>query len=66
MDTTRVTFRKLSPAEIRDYLTAVRPFACAGAYALQGGGGAIIRRIEGDPTTVIGLPMGLLKKLLGS
>ncbi len=63
-ETARVALRPLSPGEIRAYLAAVRPFACAGAYALQGGGGAVIRRIDGDPTAVIGLPLGLLRRLL--
>ncbi|MCC6185200.1 MAG: Maf family protein, partial [Microthrixaceae bacterium] len=29
----------------------------AGAYALQGQGAALVESIEGDPTTVIGLPL---------
>lgn len=64
VETARVTFRALSRRDIVRYVKAIRPLACAGAYALQGGGAAIIRRIDGDPTAVVGLPMGLLRTLL--
>lgn len=64
VESTRVTLRALSRREIIYYVKTVKPFSCAGAYALQGGGAAIIRRIVGDPTTVVGLPMELLRRLL--
>ena len=28
----------------------------AGGYAIQGAGAALVERVEGDPTTVVGLP----------
>ena len=36
----------------------------AGGYAIQGAGAALVERVEGDPTTVIGLPVGALAALL--
>lgn len=60
----RVSIRRMSAAGIRAYVKAVRPVNCAGAYALQGGGTAIIEKISGDPSTVVGLPVNLLMRLL--
>ena len=64
VDTVRVTLRAWSPRQIAAYVAAVRPFHCAGAYALQEGGTALIERIQGDPATVVGLPIGLVARLL--
>ncbi|MFH1135211.1 MAG: Maf family protein [Pseudomonadota bacterium] len=56
-ESTLVEFRKLSPAEIRGYIGSGEPMDKAGAYAIQGGGGSLTRRIEGSYTNVIGLPL---------
>lgn len=56
--------RKLTEQEIRKYVSAVKPWQYAGAYALQNGGSAIIDFIRGDPTTVIGLPISLTATLI--
>jgi len=64
VDEAAVTIRRLSDAERRAYIRAIEPFNCAGAYALQGGGAAIIRCLRGDPSTVVGLPMELVSRLL--
>lgn len=63
-DETSVTFRKLTGAECRAYVNALEPFHCAGGYALQAGGTAIIQNLNGDPSTVVGLPMELTARLL--
>lgn len=63
--TARVRLRLLTTDEIREYVRRTRPWHCAGAYALQGAGAAIIADIRGDPTTIIGLPMVLTTKILG-
>ena len=53
----RVVFKKLSNRVIDEYLATIDPFDKAGAYAAQGTGGAIIARIIGSRSNVIGLPL---------
>ena len=52
----RVTFRALSPKEIADYIATGEPFDKAGAYGIQGIGGAFITHVEGSRDNVMGLP----------
>ena len=54
---TAVTFKSLSPAEIRWYCESREPMGKAGAYGIQGLGGAFVSRIEGTYTGVMGLPV---------
>jgi septum formation protein len=61
---TRVRFRVLEPAEIDWYLGRGEWPERAGAYAIQGAGAALVARIEGDYTTVVGLPLASLIELL--
>ncbi|MGI9087529.1 MAG: Maf family protein [Chthoniobacterales bacterium] len=53
----RVEFHPLSDAQIREYLAKISPLDKAGAYAAQGAGREIIRRLRGSYSNVIGLPM---------
>lgn len=55
--TTEVAFKTLSPAEIEWYLKTGEPFDKAGAYAIQGIGTFLVRRIDGSYTNVVGLPV---------
>ena len=59
-----IELRAWCPSKIHRYVSAARPFDCAGAYALQGGGASIVAAIRGDPSTVIGLPLTLVERLL--
>jgi len=52
-----VVFKKLSDQMINDYLAKIDPLDKAGAYAAQGHGRDIIRRIVGSRSNVIGLPL---------
>jgi septum formation protein len=52
----RVTFRKLTDAEIDDYIATDEPFDKAGAYGIQGIGGGFIAHVEGLRDNVMGLP----------
>lgn len=54
--TTRITFKKLSESDISKYVTTTEPFGKAGAYALQGNGIFFVKEIEGEKSTVYGLP----------
>jgi len=61
---TRVTFNPLRAGAIRRIVARMRPLDKAGGYAVQGDGGALIARIDGSRTNVIGLPMELLRREL--
>ena len=54
--TATVRFREVSAAEIEAYVASGEPLDRAGAYAIQGGAGAFLDRLEGSLTAVIGLP----------
>lgn len=55
--TATVTMAPFGPAEIDWYIRSGEPMDKAGAYAVQGLGAALVERVDGDPTTVIGLPL---------
>ena len=54
---TAVFFRTLADYEIRTYLNTGEPFDKAGAYAIQGIGGAFVESISGCYYNVVGLPI---------
>ena len=62
--TTRVQFAPLSAAEIDAYVATGEPLQCAGGFALEGRGGALVERIEGCYSNVIGLSLPLLRRWL--
>jgi septum formation protein len=55
--TTDVSFKKLSAKEIDWYINSGEPFDKAGAYAIQGLGTFLVKRINGSYTNVVGLPV---------
>lgn len=61
---TTVHFADVSDAEIEAYVASGEPLHVAGAFTLDGRGGAFVERIEGDPGNVIGLSLPLLRRLL--
>ena len=62
--TTRVQFAPLTAAEIEAYVATGEPLQCAGGFALEGRGGALVERIEGCFSNVIGLSLPLLRRWL--
>jgi septum formation protein len=54
---TDVSFKKLSAKEIDWYIKSGEPFDKAGAYAIQGIGTCLVKRINGSYTNVVGLPV---------
>lgn len=64
--TARVVMRSDEDHAITKYLETGESLGRAGAYSIQGAGGALIDRIEGDYTTVVGLPLRVVAKLLES
>ena len=63
---TRVSFRRLTPRDLAHYLGSGEWEGRAGAYAIQGLGGSLVERIEGDYLNVVGLPGALLVELLAT
>jgi septum formation protein len=63
-ESTRVWFRRLKPAEITAYVRTGEPMDKAGAYAIQGGAAAFVRKIEGDYSNVVGLPLSRVVEAL--
>ena len=63
-ESTAVTFRELGPDAVERYLASGEWEGRAGAYAIQGLGGRLVERIEGDYLNVVGLPGALLVSLL--
>lgn len=61
---TSVTFRPLTARDLARYLASGEWEGRAGAYAIQGRGAALVKRIEGDYLNVVGLPGALLVRLL--
>lgn len=64
IDVTKVFIRKLSSQEIDNYVASGEPMDKAGAFAIQGLGAVIIKRIEGDFMGAMGLPLFILAKEL--
>ena len=63
-DETRVEFYDVTDEEIRNYIATGDPLDKAGSYGVQGRGCFLVKRIEGDYFTVVGLPIAhLLKEL---
>ncbi len=58
-----VTFRVLSLPEVDAYVATGEPLDKAGAYAIQGAGAALVDRVAGSFTNVVGLP---LSEVLGA
>ena len=65
VDTTRVRMRPFDEATARAYAASGEPLDKAGAYGIQGRGGALVRGVEGDYFTVMGFPVSLFIDLLG-
>ena len=58
IDETIVHFRKLSEAEIENYLRLDEPYDCAGSFKVESRGVILFDSIESqDPTGLQGLPL---------
>ncbi len=54
---TEVWFKNLDSDEINWYLSTEEPYDKAGAYAIQGKGAFMVKKINGSYTNVVGLPL---------
>jgi septum formation protein len=59
-----VRFAAPSDAEIAAYVASGEPLAVAGAFSIDGLGGAFVASIDGHPSTVIGLSLPALREML--
>jgi septum formation protein len=60
----RVQFAELSQKQIEAYIASGEPFGKAGAYGIQGLGGAFIPSIQGSYSGIMGLPIYETQQLL--
>ncbi|MCP2325458.1 septum formation protein [Hamadaea flava] len=61
---TVVHFADISDAELDAYVDSGEPLGVAGAFKMDGLGGPFVERIDGDPSTIIGLSLPVLRHLL--
>ena len=61
---TSVSFANLSDEQIHTYVATGEPLQVAGAFTIDGFGGAFVERIEGDYHTVVGLSLVALRELV--
>jgi septum formation protein len=59
-----VTFVQMTDDEISWYVGTGEPLDKAGAYGLQGIGGAFVESVRGSVTGVLGLPLDVVVRLL--
>jgi len=60
---TTVEFRPLTADDIARYVASGEPMDKAGAYAIQGGAGPFVTRVEGAYDNVVGLPVALIQAM---
>lgn len=55
----------ITDEEITAYVATGEPLLVAGAFTIDSLGGAFIDRVEGDPSTVVGMSLSTLRQLVG-
>jgi septum formation protein len=61
---TEVRFGRPDPEELAAYLATGEPLQVAGAFTIDGRGGWFVDGVNGDPGTVIGLSLPMMRMLL--
>jgi septum formation protein len=61
---TMVRFGNPSPADLDAYVGSGEPMAVAGGFTLDGLGGWFVDGVDGDPSSVIGIGLPLIRRLL--
>jgi nucleoside triphosphate pyrophosphatase len=62
--TSRVRMKPYADADVDAYVATGEPLDKAGAYAIQGAGGALVEALEGSWSNVVGLPLAATAELL--
>lgn len=63
-ESTLVWFKDLSVEQVDDYIKTNEPYDKAGGYGIQGLGGLLVEKIEGDYSNVVGLPISKIADVL--
>jgi septum formation protein len=66
VDVSQVSMLSMTEEEIAWYVGTGEPLDKAGGYALQGLGGMFVSKVTGSPSTVVGLPVHLLGRLIAA
>lgn len=61
---TDVHFYELTDAEINSYVATKEPMDKAGAYGIQERGALFVKKVDGDYSNVVGLPVARLARIL--
>jgi len=64
VETTSVSFARLTDEDIEGYVSSAEPFDKAGGYAIQGLASRFVNRVDGSYSNVVGLPMPRVRMLL--
>ncbi len=64
VEETEVHFGEMTDEEIFNYVKTGEPMDKSGSYALQGGIAPYVKKINGDWSNVVGLPLYRLRKIL--
>ena len=64
-DRTYVTMRRMTPEELDSYIASGEWVGKAGAYAIQETADRFVERVEGSFSNVVGLPLELVRRMLG-
>jgi septum formation protein len=62
---TKVTMGTMTSQEMDDYLATGEPLEVAGGFTLDALGAPFIESIHGDPSTVVGISLPTLRRLIG-
>jgi septum formation protein len=63
VESTHVSFSRMSEEEIEWYISTGEPMDKAGAYGIQGYASRFVERIEGNYSNVVGLPVSLIYQM---
>lgn len=64
VDRTGVVFREITDDEINAYIATKEPMDKAGAYAIQGGAGEFVEKLDGSFENVMGFPVNVVREML--